>query len=67
MGSPEGRCAAARPLAQLHPSNLSPLADDWVCFDDDEVSQLTTQDVLLLKGGGDYDMAYLAFYRAKRE
>lgn len=40
-------------------------SDTWLVFDDDEVSQCTTEHVLRLKGGGDDHMAYLLFYRAK--
>jgi ubiquitin carboxyl-terminal hydrolase 14 len=39
--------------------------DDWLVFDDDEVSVCKTEDVIKLKGGGDRDMSYLNFYRAK--
>jgi ubiquitin carboxyl-terminal hydrolase 14 len=39
--------------------------DDWYVFDDDEVSPCKTEDVLKLKGGGDWHMSYLNFYRAK--
>lgn len=39
--------------------------DNWMCFDDEIVSPCKTEDVKKLKGGGDYDMAYLAFYRCK--
>lgn len=35
------------------------------CFNDDVVSPCKTEHVMTLKGGGDSDMAYLAFYRAK--
>ena len=38
--------------------------NNWVVFDDDEVSPCTTADILMLKGGGDHDMAYVSFYRA---
>ena len=38
--------------------------DAWACFDDDEVDPCKLSDILLMKGGGDSDMAYLAFYRA---
>ena len=34
--------------------------------DDDQVDECKTSDVLLLKGGGDRDMGYLLFYRAKK-
>ncbi|TMW56383.1 hypothetical protein Poli38472_006393 [Pythium oligandrum] len=39
--------------------------DDWFCYDDDDVSPCKTEDIQKLKGGGDWHMAYLAFYRAK--
>lgn len=39
--------------------------DDWLVFNDDEVSPCKTETILQLKGGGDSDMAYLAFYRYK--
>ena len=39
---------------------------DWYVFDDDEVSPCKTEDVLKLKGGGDWHMSYLNFYRAKK-
>lgn len=40
--------------------------EDWFVFDDDEVSLCKTEDVLKLKGGGDWHMSYLNFYRAKK-
>ncbi|CAH0485531.1 unnamed protein product [Peronospora farinosa] len=40
--------------------------DDWYCYDDDDVSPCKTEDIMKLKGGGDWHMAYLAFYRAKK-
>ena len=40
--------------------------EDWYVFDDDEVSPCKTEDVLKLKGGGDWPLAYLNFYRAKK-
>jgi len=40
--------------------------DDWFVFDDDGVSPCKTEDVLKLKGGGDWHMSYLNFYRAKK-
>ncbi len=39
--------------------------DNWLVFDDDEVSEKKTSDVLELKGGGDWHMSYLNFYRMK--
>lgn len=35
----------------------------WWVFDDDKVSELRTEDILQLCGGGDRDMAYLLFFR----
>jgi ubiquitin carboxyl-terminal hydrolase 14 len=40
--------------------------EDWYVFDDDEVSPCKTEDVLKLKGGGDWHMSYLNFYRIKK-
>eukprot|EP01138_Halocafeteria_seosinensis_P008313 gb/GECG01008495.1/.p1 GENE.gb/GECG01008495.1/~~gb/GECG01008495.1/.p1 ORF type:complete len:553 (+),score=75.64 gb/GECG01008495.1/:1-1659(+) len=40
-------------------------SDDWLVFDDDEVSPCNTEHIQRLKGGGDDHMAYLLFYRAK--
>jgi ubiquitin carboxyl-terminal hydrolase 14 len=40
--------------------------EDWFVFDDDEVSPCKTEDVLKLKGGGDWHMSYMNFYRAKK-
>mmetsp|Transcript_11624 Transcript_11624/g.24640 ORF Transcript_11624/g.24640 Transcript_11624/m.24640 type:complete len:565 (+) Transcript_11624:149-1843(+) len=40
--------------------------EDWFVFDDDQVSACKTEDVLKLKGGGDWHMSYLNFYRAKK-
>lgn len=40
--------------------------EDWFVYDDDEVSPCKTEDVLKLKGGGDWHMSYLNFYRAKK-
>ena len=40
--------------------------EDWFVFDDDEVSPCKTEDVLKLKGGGDWHMSYLNFYRSKK-
>jgi len=41
--------------------------DKWLKFDDDKVSSCTTEDIKKLtgKGGGDWHMAYLCFYRTK--
>jgi len=40
--------------------------DDWFVFDDDEVSPCSTEDVLKLKGGGDWHMSYLNFIGPKK-
>ncbi|GKY95940.1 hypothetical protein MPSEU_000554600 [Mayamaea pseudoterrestris] len=40
--------------------------EDWFVFDDDQVSPCKTEDVLKLKGGGDWHMSYINFYRAKK-
>ena len=37
--------------------------DDWVQCDDDIVSNVKTDDILALKGGGDWHTAYLSLYR----
>lgn len=34
-----------------------------MCFDDDIVTTCKTDDILMLKGGGDWHTAYIAFYR----
>jgi ubiquitin carboxyl-terminal hydrolase 14 len=36
----------------------------WKC-DDDKVSEVKTEEILALKGGGDWHTAYLSFYRYK--
>mmetsp|Transcript_9345 Transcript_9345/g.15231 ORF Transcript_9345/g.15231 Transcript_9345/m.15231 type:complete len:505 (-) Transcript_9345:3787-5301(-) len=38
---------------------------DWICFDDETASRCKEEDIGQLSGGGDYDMAYMVFYRAK--
>jgi len=37
----------------------------WWKYDDDKVSETNTEEILKLRGGGDREMAYLTFYRAK--
>ena len=37
----------------------------WWKYDDDVVTEVKTEDIMLLDGGGDRDMAYLVFYRMK--
>ncbi len=37
--------------------------DKWLKYDDDTVSLVTTNDILELKGGGDWHMAYICFFK----
>lgn len=37
--------------------------DQWLCFDDDIVTTVKTDDILALRGGGDWHTAYLCIYR----
>ena len=37
--------------------------DIWMCFDDDIVTTCKTDDIMALKGGGDWHTAFLCFYR----
>lgn len=37
--------------------------DQWLCFDDDVVTTVKTDDILALRGGGDWHTAYLCIYR----
>ena len=39
--------------------------DNWLCFDDESASPCKTDDIKVLKGGGDYHMAYMLLYRFK--
>jgi hypothetical protein len=39
--------------------------DDWLVFDDSDVSPCKTEDIMNLKGGGDWHMAYLTLWRYK--
>ena len=41
--------------------------DDWLQCDDSFVTVVKTEDILQLKGGGDWHTAYLAFYRKLEE
>jgi ubiquitin carboxyl-terminal hydrolase 14 len=52
--------------AASHKVDKEDLDEDWFVFNDDEVSPCKTEDILKLQGGGDYDMSYLNFYRAKK-
>jgi uncharacterized UBP type Zn finger protein len=42
-----------------------PGSDYWWKYDDEVVTETTTEEVMKLKGGGDRDIAYLMFYRFK--
>lgn len=37
----------------------------WWKFDDQTVSEVPTEEIMKLKGGGDRDMSYLVFYKHK--
>ena len=37
--------------------------DEWLCFDDDIVTTVKGEEILNLRGGGDWHTAYLAIYR----
>ena len=37
--------------------------DDWLKYDDDIVTKVSTEDIMKLRGGGDWHMAYLLLYR----
>jgi ubiquitin carboxyl-terminal hydrolase 14 len=37
--------------------------DDWFQYDDDIVSTVQTDEILALRGGGDWHTAYLCIYR----
>ena len=37
--------------------------DKWLKYDDDTVTMVTTNEVLELKGGGDWHMAYICFFK----
>ena len=37
----------------------------WWKYDDDEVTEVDTEEIMRLKGGGDKDMTYMVFYRYK--
>ena len=37
--------------------------DDWLQCDDDIVTAVKTDDIMALRGGGDWHTAYLALYR----
>jgi len=37
--------------------------DEWFCYDDDIVTTVKTDEIMALKGGGDWHTAYLCIYR----
>lgn len=45
-------------MAWIHNSGES-----WFCYDDDKVSEMKTENILDLKGGGDWHMGYYLIYR----
>lgn len=40
--------------------------DEWIKFDDDDVSPVTSEDILRLSGGGDWHCAYVLLYGPQR-
>lgn len=40
--------------------------DDWVKCDDDKMSNVTSEDILKLSGGGDWHCAYVLLYGPRR-
>lgn len=46
----------------LHSLSLSLSPDEWLMFDDDEVSPVSSEDILRLSGGGDWHCAYVLLY-----
>ena len=40
--------------------------DDWLKCDDDNVTPVTSEEVLKLSGGGDWHIAYVLLYGPKR-
>lgn len=40
--------------------------DDWVKCDDDNMSNVTTEDIIKLSGGGDWHCAYVLLYRPRQ-
>ncbi|MGH0141405.1 UNVERIFIED_CONTAM: hypothetical protein FKN15_039162 [Acipenser sinensis] len=41
-------------------------ADEWIKFDDDNVSVVSPEDILRLSGGGDWHIAYVLLYGPRR-
>jgi ubiquitin carboxyl-terminal hydrolase 14 len=39
---------------------------EWLKYDDDKVSIVKEEDIQKLDGGGDWPMAYIVLYRAKK-
>ena len=46
--------------------HLFVFSDDWIKFDDDNVSPVLSEDVLKLSGGGDWHCAYVLLYGPRR-
>ncbi len=46
-------------------ASKAPKSNEWWKFDDQNVTETNTDDIMKLKGGGDRDMAYLLFYRIR--
>ena len=46
--------------------NLYFFEDDWLKCDDDNVTAVTSEEVLKLSGGGDWHIAYVLLYGPRR-
>ena len=47
-------------------SRPDPLSDKWYLFDDDNVSEVSEDQILKLSGGGDWHTSYVLIYGPKR-
>lgn len=47
-------------------SRPDPISDKWYLFDDDNVSEVTEEQILKLSGGGDWHTSYVLIYGPKR-
>lgn len=45
-------------MAWVHESG-----EEWACYNDDLVSEVNTDKIMDLRGGGDWHMAYYLLYR----
>jgi hypothetical protein len=42
---------------------FSPLLENWVKYDDEKTTSIPIEKIMDLKGGGDWPMCYILFYR----